>query len=194
MKKAFIGNGGHLREVIAHTKFDVIRFVEDEYFKDEEKTLPLSQFNPKEYDVMIVIADSQVRSRIQKSLPKETKYFSFIHPSAILMDRNIVIGDGSFIGANCVITTNVKIGNHAILNRIINIGHDVVIGDCFSAMAGSVVSGNVSIGNNCYMGNNSSIREKTTICDDVVIGMNGSVVKNIDKPGTYVGVPVNKIK
>ena len=194
MKKAFIGNGGHLREVIAHTKFDVIRFVEDEYFKDEEKTLPLSQFNPKEYDVMIVIADSQVRSRIQKSLPKETKYFSFIHPSAILMDRNIVIGDGSFIGANCVITTNVKIGNHAILNRNINIGHDVVIGDCFSAMAGSVVSGNVSIGNNCYMGNNSSIREKTTICDDVVIGMNGSVVKNIDKHGTYVGVPVNKIK
>ena len=194
MKKAFIGNGGHLREVIAHTKFDVIRFVEDEYFKDEEKTLPLSQFNPKEYDVMIVIADSQVRSRIQKSLPKETKYFSFIHPSAILMDRNIVIGDGSFIGANCVITTNVKIGNHAILNRNINIGPDVVIGDCFSAMAGSVVSGNVSIGNNCYMGNNSSIREKTTICDDVVIGMNGSVVKNIDKPGTYVGVPVNKIK
>ena len=194
MKKAFIGNGGHLREVIAHKKFDVIRFVEDEYFKDEEKTLPLSQFNPKEYDVMIVIADSQVRSRIQKSLPKETKYFSFIHPSAILMDRNIVIGDGSFIGANCVITTNVKIGNHAILNRNINIGHDVVIGDCFSAMAGSVVSGNVSIGNNCYMGNNSSIREKTTICDDVVIGMNGSVVKNIDKPGTYVGVPVNKIK
>ena len=194
MKKAFIGNGGHLREVIAHTKFDVIRFVEDEYFKDEEKTLPLSQFNPKEYDVMIVIADSQVRSRIQKSLPKETKYFSFIHPSAILMDRNIVIGDGSFIGANCVITTNVKIGNHAILNRNVNIGHDVVIGDCFSAMAGSVVSGNVSIGNNCYMGNNSSIREKTTICDDVVIGMNGSVVKNIDKPGTYVGVPVNKIK
>lgn len=194
MKKAFIGNGGHLREVIAHTKFDVIRFVEDEYFKDEEKTLPLSQFNSKEYTIMIAIADSQVRSRIQKSLPEDTKYFSFIDPSAILMDRNIVIGDGSFIGANCVITTNVKIGNHSILNRNINIGHDVVIGDCFSAMAGSVVSGNVSIGNNCYMGNNSSIREKTTICDDVVIGMNGSVVKNIDKPGTYVGVPVNKIK
>jgi sugar O-acyltransferase (sialic acid O-acetyltransferase NeuD family) len=143
---------------------------------------------------MIAIADSQVRSRIQKSLPEDTKYFSFIHPSSILLNRNIVIGEGSFIGANCVITTNVKIGNHAILNRNVNIGHDVVIGDCFSAMAGSVVSGSVLIGDNCYMGNNSSIREKITICDDVVIGMNGSVVKDIDKPGTYVGVPVNKIK
>ena len=70
----------------------------------------------------------------------------------------------------------------------------MVIGDFFSAMAGSVVSGNVLIGDSCYMGNNSSIREKITICEDVIIGMNGCVVKNIDKPGTYVGVPVNKIK
>jgi sugar O-acyltransferase (sialic acid O-acetyltransferase NeuD family) len=183
-----------LREVIAHTRYDVTRFVEDEYFNGEHNTLPLSQFDPKEYSIMIAIADSQVRARIQKSLPEDTRYFSFIDPSAILLDRNIVIGEGSFIGANCVITTNVSIGNHSILNRNVNIGHDSVIGDFFSAMAGSVVSGNVSIGNNCYMGNNSSIREKTTICDDVVIGMNGSVVKNIDKPGTYVGVPVNKIK
>ena len=194
IKKAFIGNGGHLREVIAHTKYDVVRFVEDEYFRGEYNTLPLSQFNSKEYSIMIAIADSQVRARIQKSLPKDTEYFSFIDPSAIFLDSNIVIGEGSFIGANCVITTNVSIGNHSILNRNVNIGHDVVIGDFFSAMAGSVVSGNVLIGDNCYMGNNSAIREKITICDDVIIGMNGCVVKNIDKPGTYVGVPVNRIK
>ncbi len=89
IKKAFIGNGGHLREVIAHTNYDVTRFVEDEYFKGEDKTLPLSQFNSKEYSIMIAIADSQVRSRIQKSLPEDTKYFSFIHPSSILLNRNI---------------------------------------------------------------------------------------------------------
>jgi sugar O-acyltransferase (sialic acid O-acetyltransferase NeuD family) len=194
IKKAFIGNGGHLREVIAHTNYDVIRFVEDEYFKEEYNTLPLSKFNPEEYSIMIAISDSQVRSRIQKSLPKETRYFSFIDPSAILLDENIVIGEGSFIGANCVITTNVKIGDHAILNRNVNIGHDTIIGDCFSAMAGSVVSGDVSIGDQCYMGNNSSIREKITVCDDVTIGMNCAVVKDIDKPGTYVGVPAKKIK
>ena len=91
IKKAFIGNGGHLREVIAHTKYDVVRFVEDEYFRGEYNTLPLSQFNPKEYSIMIAIADSQVRARIQKSLPEETKYFSFIDPSAIFLDRNMYI-------------------------------------------------------------------------------------------------------
>ncbi len=193
IKKAFIGNGGHLREIIAHTKYEAIRFVEDEYFTGENMTLPLSKFNPAEYSVMIAIADPGVRARIQNSLPSETRYFSFIHPSAILLDENIEIGEGSFVGANCVITTNVKIGDHAILNRSVNIGHDSVIGNFFSAMTNSVVSGNVSIGNNCYMGNNSSIRERIKICDEVVIGMNSCVVKDINNPGTYVGVPVRRI-
>lgn len=192
--KAYIGNGGHYREVLAHSNINVVRFVEDKYFNGDYNTLPLSQFNSHEYSVMITIADSKLRDRIRKSLPENTKYFSFVHPSAILMDKNIVIGEGSFVGANCVITTNVKIGKHAILNRNVNIGHDVVIGDCFSAMPGSVVSGNVTIGDNCYIGNNSSLKEKITVCDDVIIGMNGCVIKNIDKPGTYVGVPVKKIK
>jgi UDP-3-O-[3-hydroxymyristoyl] glucosamine N-acyltransferase len=32
------------------------------------------------------------------------------------------------------------------------------------------------------------------ICDDVIIGMNAGVVKNISEPGTYVGTPAIKIK
>lgn len=192
--KAYIGNGGHYREVLAHSKVNVVRFVEDEYFNGEYNTLPLSQFDSKKYSVMIAIADSQVRSRISKLLPEDTKYFSYIHPSVILLDKNIVIGKGSFIGANCVLTTNIRLGKHSILNRGVQVGHDTIIGDCFSAMANSVISGNVTIGDNVYMGNNSSIKEKTKICNDVIIGMNGCVIRNIDKPGTYVGVPVNKIK
>ena len=34
------------------------------------------------------------------------------------------------------------------------------------------------------------IREKTKICDDVIIGMGGVVVSNIIESGIYVGVPV----
>ena len=38
------------------------------------------------------------------------------------------------------------------------------------------------------------IKEKIKICDDVVIGLNGGVVKNIYESGIYVGVPVTKIR
>jgi UDP-3-O-[3-hydroxymyristoyl] glucosamine N-acyltransferase len=60
-------------------------------------------------------------------------------------------------------------------------------------MPGSIISGNVTIGDNVYLGTNSAIKEKTKLCDNLVIGMGGMVVNNIDHHGIYIGVPVKKI-
>jgi UDP-3-O-[3-hydroxymyristoyl] glucosamine N-acyltransferase len=61
-------------------------------------------------------------------------------------------------------------------------------------MSNTTISGDVVLGQRNYFGNNSSIREKLTITDDVIVGMNACVVKDINESGTYVGVPVKKIK
>jgi UDP-3-O-[3-hydroxymyristoyl] glucosamine N-acyltransferase len=60
-------------------------------------------------------------------------------------------------------------------------------------MPGSVVSGNCNIGDCVYLGSNSSVREKISICDNTIIGLSSGVVKNIETTGTYVGVPAKKI-
>jgi UDP-3-O-[3-hydroxymyristoyl] glucosamine N-acyltransferase len=109
------------------------------------------------------------------------------------MDNNVEIGEGSFIGAYSILTTNIKIGKHAILNRSNHIGHDCEIGDYFSAMPGAIVSGNVKIYDLVYMGSNSSIREKISVHSLSTIGMNSAVVKNIEKSGVYGGVPAKNI-
>jgi len=191
MKKALVGYGGHAKEVMAQMGVKLTCFVDDNYVVDG--TRPLSEFNPKEYVLMVAVADSRDRYDIINRLPKETKYFTWIHPTALIMDDNVEIGEGSFIGANSILTTNIKIGKHAILNRSNHIGHDCVIGDYFSAMPGAIVSGNVKIYDCVYMGNNSSIREKLSIHSMCKIGMNAAVVKHIEDNGTYVGVPVKKI-
>ena len=191
MKKVLIGNGGHAREVMAQMGIKLDRFVDDQYVDDD--TLPISKLNPKEHVVMIAVADSKDRFDIVQRLPKGIKFFTFIHPTALIMDE-VEIGEGSFIGAYSILTTNIKIGSHTILNRGNHIGHDCVIGDFFSAMPGSVVSGNVRIYDCVYLGNNASIKEKLSIHSLTTIGMNGAVVKHIEEPGTYVGVPVKKIK
>ena len=195
MKKALIGNGGHAREVQAQMGIELFRFVSDEYWKEgDNKLLSLSNFDPEKYVVMIAVANSKDREDIVKNLPSNTQYFTFIHPTAQLMSNNITIGEGSFIGSNSIITCNVEIGKHAILNRANHIGHDCRIGDYFSAMPGSIVSGNVNLGNKVYLGTNSSIREKINICDDITIGLNTGVVKDIKESGVYAGNPINKIK
>ena len=191
MKKALVGYGGHAREVMAQMGVKLTCFVDDDYVV--EGTLPLSKFNPKKYALMVAVADSKDRFDIIQRLPKETQFFTFIHPTALLM-KDVEIGEGSFIGAYSILTTNIKTGKHTILNRGNHIGHDCEIGDYFSAMPGAIVSGNVKIYDCVYMGSNSSIREKLSIHSLCTIGMNAAVVKHIESPGVYGGCPAVKIK
>lgn len=192
MKLALFGYGGHAREVASQIDQKVTFFVDDEYANDIAK--PISKFNPEEYVMMVAVADSKDRFDIVQKLPKETQYFTYIHPTVLIMDDNIELGEGSFIGANSILTTNIKIGKHAILNRGNHIGHDCEIGDYFSAMPGSIISGNVKIYSCVYVGTNASIKEKLSIHSFTTIGSNAAVVKNIEGSGTYVGSPAKKIK
>lgn len=199
MKKGIIGNGGFGREVYhSMTKkeqLNTVFFVDDEYYNREDfNTLPLSKFDKKKYKVIIAIADSKVRESIIKKLPKETKYFTFIHPSVQIHSNDVQIGEGSIICNGCILTTNIKLGKHSHLNLLTTIGHDNIIGDFFTTAPGVKISGNCNIGKHVYFGTNSSIREKITICDNVTIGLNSGVVKDIKEEGIYVGLPVKKLK
>lgn len=191
MKKALIGYGGHAREVMSQMGKNLPCFVDDEFMN--EYTLPLSTFNPKKYKVMVVLGNSKDRYDMVQKLPKETKYFSWVHPTALLMN-NVKLGIGSFVGAYSILTSNIKIGDHALINRGNQIGHDCEIGSFFSAMPGVIVSGNVKIYDCVYMGGNSSIKEKLSIHSMSTIGMGAAVINNIEDGGTYVGVPAKKIK
>jgi sugar O-acyltransferase (sialic acid O-acetyltransferase NeuD family) len=192
MNKVLFGYGGHAKEVMCQMGMKMDCYVDDKYVN--EYTLPKSLFNPENSEIMITISDPIERERIVNELPKNTKYFSFIHPTAILMDNNISIGEGSFIGANSIITTNIKIGNHTILNRGNHIGHDSELDDFLSMMPGAIISGNVKTGKRVYLGTNSTIKEKVKICDDVIIGLNSGIIKDIKEKGIYVGLPAKKIK
>jgi sugar O-acyltransferase (sialic acid O-acetyltransferase NeuD family) len=190
MKKALVGYGGHAKEVMAQMGLNITCFVDDKYLITGTK--PLSEFDPKEYSLMVAVADPIDRHNIIQKLPKETKYFTWIHPTALLMGK-IEIGEGSFIGAYSILTTNIKVGSHSILNRGNHIGHDCIIGNYFSAMPGSIVSGNVHIGNMVYLGTNSSIIEKKYLAHNIKIGANSVVIRDIKEPGIYAGSPARKI-
>lgn len=196
MIKALIGAGGFAREVKHHMGDpEMISFVDDKYWDGSKKNiLPISEFDPDKYTVLIAVGDPSDRESIMRSLPERTRYFSFVHPSAQILDSTVEIGEGSIICANCIITTNVKIGSHCHLNLSTTIGHDCEIGDFFTTAPGVSVSGNNTIGDRVYLGTRASTKQKLKICNDVTIGLNCGVVSDIIEPGTYVGTPHKKIK
>lgn len=194
MEEVLIGAGGFAREIKAHmNKPEMFCFVDDEYYIDEPYLRRLSEFNPLTQKALVAVGDPLHRMSIVQKLPKNTKFFSFIHPSVQILDNNIEIGDGSIICAGSILTTNIKIGTHAHLNLHTTIGHDCEIGDFFTTAPGVKVSGNCNIDNLVYVGTNASIKQKISIVSSSTIGMNAAVVKNITEPGIYVGIPAKKL-
>lgn len=194
-KRALIGAGGFARELMAHMNTpNMVCFVDDCYWSENENNvLPLSEFNPYDYEVLVAIGDSEQRFNMVSKLPSETSYFSFIHESVKILGDDVIIDNGSVVCAGCILTTNVKIGKHAQLNLNTTIGHDCKIGDFFTTAPAVNLSGNCKIGNLVYLGTNCSVKQNISITDNVIIGLNAGVVSNINIPGTYVGLPAKII-
>jgi sugar O-acyltransferase (sialic acid O-acetyltransferase NeuD family) len=197
MKKAIIGAGGFAKEVYwslsLMERIGTIFFVDDKYYDGSNLTLPLSKFDPKEYEVVVAVGEPKDRFDIVNRLPKDTKYFTHIHPSVQILGEDIQIGEGSIICAGTIITTNVTIGKHAHLNLQTTIGHDCEIGSYFTTAPGAKISGNCKIYDCVYVGTNASIKQKLSIHSLTTIGSNAAVVKHIEESGIYVGIPAKKI-
>lgn len=87
MIKSLFGFGGHAREVKAQIGSDLVFFVDDEY--KNGLSLPFSQFDPEKYEIMIAIGNSSDRGKTAQRFPRNSNFFSFIHPSALIMDQDV---------------------------------------------------------------------------------------------------------
>ena len=56
------------------------------------------------------------------------------------------------------------------------------------------LGGTVRIGSLTHVGIGATVKNNTGICSGCIIGAGAVVVKNICEQGTYVGIPMRKIK
>ena len=102
---------------------------------------------------------------------------------------SVIIEDDVEIGANCAIDRG-AIGDTVIekgvrLDNLIQLGHNVKIGQ-HTAIAGCVgVAGSSTIGSNCLVGGQAGFAGHITIADNVVITGGTEVTKSIREPGIY---------
>jgi sugar O-acyltransferase (sialic acid O-acetyltransferase NeuD family) len=154
-------------------------------------------FDPIKHLAIVAVGSPILRKKITNkiiSLYGESVFETLIAPSVNLMSKNIKIGFGSIICANCILTGDIILGNHSQLNLATTIGHDVKVGDFFTTAPGTHISGKVNIKDCVYFGTNSSCIEEINICDNATIGACACVTKNINESGIYVGVPAKKLE
>jgi sugar O-acyltransferase (sialic acid O-acetyltransferase NeuD family) len=156
-----------------------------------------SYFDPSKHCAVIAVGNSQLRKKIVNKIignHGEDVFETLISPFANLMSNDIIIGRGSIVCANCIITCNVELGDWSQLNLSTTIGHDTKVGQFFTTAPGVHISGKVTAGECVYLGTNASTVEDISICNDVIIGAAACVSKDILESGIYVGVPAKKME
>lgn len=209
MKKlAIIGVGGFGREVAwlverinkVKPTWDLIGFVDD----NEELSGSIVGGYPvlgdcnwlkEENDgiyAVCAIGASKIRKKVIDKL-YGVNFATIIDPSVLLSDR-VEIGEGCIICASTIITVDIKIGSHVIINLDCTIGHDANLKDYVTLYPSVNVSGNTVLEECVEMGTGSQIIQGLKIGDGTIVGAGAVVVKELPRECTAVGSPAKAIK
>lgn len=143
--------------------------------------------------VVCAVGSAKTRKKIIEKLQKgNVKFATLVDPSALISPR-VEIGEGTIICAGTIVTVDVKIGKHVIINLDCTVGHDDRISDFVTLYPSVNVSGNVVLGEGTELGTGMQVIQGKNIASEVIIGAGSVVVRDIEESGTYVGVPAKRI-
>lgn len=111
---------------------------------------------------------------------------------------NVVIEDGVEIGANTCIDRatmgSTKLHRNAKIDNLVQIAHNVEIGENTAFAAQSGVAGSTKIGKNCLFGGQAGINGHITIADRVSVGAQAGVQHPAKEGEILFGSPANPLR
>lgn len=107
---------------------------------------------------------------------------------------NVVIEDDVEVGANTTIDRarfkTTRIGRGTKIDNLVQIGHNVAIGEDNIIVSQTGVAGSVKTGKNVVFGGQAGVVGHLEIADFTMIATRGGVSKSITESGKYAGSPV----
>lgn len=207
-----IGAGDFGREVIAlvnrinnssnSDRYNIIGFVDDNDKLQGQVvegipvigTVDWLNNSNKEINAVCSIGTGYIRKKIISKITNEKIIFpNLIDPNVTFLDTS-KLGMGNIICSNNVISINVNVGNHVIVNLSCTLGHDVVIGDYCTINPGSNISGFVELKECVDIGTGTKIIQHITVGENTIIGAGTVVIKDVESDVTAVGSPAKVIK
>lgn len=141
----------------------------------------------------VAVGDGKTRDTMAQLVGDGAQALEIKAPQSISLDSNI-IGEGSVLCSNTMITSNVIIGRFFQANIYSYIAHDCVIGNFVTFAPGVRCNGRVHIGDYSYIGTNAVIKEGSlskplVIGEGAVVGMGAVVTKDVPDGAVVVGNP-----
>lgn len=207
-----VGTGGHAREVheliedineAAHVPaWDVLGWLDSNAATHGKRVHDLPVLgdidwlaSQEDTWVTVAIGATHVRRRVTQRLQAQGQrlFATLIHPTAVV-GRRARIGAGSVLCAGSMATTDCRIGEHALLNRLAMVAHDDVLGDFVTLAPGVVLSGSVTVGEGTDIGTTAAVNQGLSIGEWSIVGSGAVVIKSLPDNCTAVGAPAKPIK
>lgn len=203
-----IGAGGFGTEVawlierINHDtpKWNVLGFVDDnESIQGSEingyKVLGnVDWLKQQNLHVVNAIANPLIKKKVIEKLEGSNNLYPVLIDPSVIYSKSVDFGEGTIICAGAIITVNIKIGKHVIVNLDCTIGHDTSIGNYATILPSVNVSGEINIEEAVSVGTGSAIIQGVSIGENSIIGAGAVVVKDLPSNCTAVGSPAKPIK
>ncbi len=137
---------------------------------------------------LISVGEPSLKIKLWEKLNLPIDLFTnVISIHSIRFSQNL-IGKGNIIFPFSIISTNVEINNHVLIQPS-NIGHDAKIDD-FSTISGKCsINGHVNLQKGVFVGSNASINPGVVMEKFSKLGANSHLIKNAKEGKTYYGVP-----
>ena len=113
----------------------------------------------------------------------EGRWHKIAQIGGVIIGNDVEIGSCTCIDRGALGDT--IISNGARLDNLIQIAHNVVIGENTAIAANVGISGSTQVGANCTIAGAAGLAGHLTICDGVHLGGMAMVTKSINKPGAY---------
>lgn len=121
------------------------------------------------------------------------RFMPIIHRSASI-GQNVVIGEGSFVAHNAVLTADVKVGRHSCVFHGAVIGHDTVLGDFSHVYSLVSIGGGVRIGKGASVFPGAKIVPRITVGDGATVGIGSAVIASVAPDITVFGSPATRLR
>jgi len=153
-----------------------------------------SKIDLKEIRVVCAIGDNISKKKVaEKAKGLGLRFANVVHPS-VIMTEFVTLGEGVIICAGCILTNQITIGNHVIINLDVTIGHDSIIEDFCTLSPGVHISGRNKIGEGANVGTGAVTIQGIVIGRWSIIGAGAVVAQDIPDKVVAVGVPAKPIK
>lgn len=145
--------------------------------------------------VVCAVGAADVRKRIIEKVQQHNnvKFATLIDPS-VLCSSSVTVGEGSVICAGTILTVDITIGKHVIINLDCTIGHDAEIEDFVTIYPSVNVSGCATVGQESELGTGAQIIQGKKIGKETILGAGAVVVKDLPDRCTAVGIPAQVVK